>query len=317
MVAHKSSTVDKQAVVAKVTKILKKEFGAAPKHDSLPVLETLIYAICVENADYASAQAAFDRLRNEFFDWNEVRVSTISELEPTFAGLQQAEWRALRVRFLLLYVFDHQYSFDFDGLKKKTIDLAHKQLTKIKHLTPFARNYLLQHMLGNHIIPLDDRMCRTAIWLGILPIGTNEDDGAEALKSVIRKADGAEFIHLLKCLSVWPKAKVILDADFSNPESEEFDLATAMDRLDDVLSGKAARRASAAAARHLAAEEAKVSAAAEAKAAAAELKASAKLKSTKEVVAPVAPPKASAVKTVAKEAVVAKKVVPKKGTAHK
>ena len=220
MVAHKSSTVDKQALVAKLTKILKKEFGNPPKRESLPVLETLIHAICMENADYDSALVAFDRLRNDFFDWNEVRVSTISELEPTFAGLEQAEWRALRVRFLLLYVFDHQYSFDFDGLKKKTLDLAHKQLTKIKHLTAFARNYLLQHMLGNHIIPLDDKMCRTAIWLGLLPIGTTEDEGAEALKSVIRKAEGAEFTHLLKCLSVWPKAKVILDAVSSNPDGE-------------------------------------------------------------------------------------------------
>ena len=303
MVAHKSSTIDKQALVAQLTKILKKEFGVAPKRESLPVLETLIQAICLENAHYDAAQIAFDRLRNDFFDWNEVRVSTISELEPTFEGLEQAEWRALRVRFLLLYVFDHQYSFDFDALKKKTLELAHKQLTKIKHLTPFARNYLLLHMLGNHIIPLDDKMCRTAIWLGLLPIGTNEDEGAESLKTVIRKAEATEFMHLLKCLSVLPKANVIFDSEFTNANSDEFELTTALERLDDVMSGKASRRASAAAARQLAATEAKAEAAAEAKAAAA------KVKVSKKVAEPEAAVKKVAAKSATKEPVVPKKEV--------
>lgn len=267
MAGHKSSTVDKQAVVAKLMKRLKKEFGALPKRDALPVLETLIYALLLEDAPYEAADEAYSKLKASFYDWNEVRVTTITELEPILACVVNGDWRAMRIRYLLHYVFDHQYSYDFDALKKKTQELVHKQLSKIKHLTPFSRNYLLQTSLGNHIVPIDSHMCQLATWLGLLPVGTGPEEGAESLKSVVRKADGAEFFFLLKCCSVLSKADFLRELPFAETDPSEFDLATAEERLEDLLNGKAGRRAQAAAAKAAAAAEEAKQLAAKAKAA--------------------------------------------------
>ena len=243
MAAVKSKTPDKSKVLARLLKLLKKEFGGLPKREQLPVLESMVFSACLENSSYEAADAAFGRLKNDFFDWNEVRVSTISELEPVFEGVHEPEWCAMRVRYLLYYVFDHQFSYDFDGIKKKPFELAFKQVSKIKHLTPFCRNYMLQKCLGNHVIPVDDKMVRTAIWLGLIPVGADEDSGAELLKGFIRKADAPEFIWLLKSLSVSLHGESILEMSPKGDDPElEFDLGDAEERLNDVLSGRARKR---------------------------------------------------------------------------
>jgi len=240
----KSSAADRQKIVTRLLKQLKKEFGGLPKYEQLPVLETMIFATCLEDANFEAAQAAFERLTGDFFDWNEVRVSTISELEPVFDGLPEPALRAHRVRGILHYVFDHQYSYDFDAIRRKTMELAQKQLAKIKYLTPFARNWLLQAALGNHVVPADDHMIRCSVWLGLIPPGTTNDTAADALKSYTRKADGSEFTWLLKSLSVSSKAEFILHTDLSPKAVEELDCAleTSDERLVDLLSGRAKRR---------------------------------------------------------------------------
>ena len=243
MAAAKSKTPDKSKVLTRLIKLLKKEFGGLPKREQLPVLEAMVFSVCLENSSYESADAAFGRLKGDFFDWNEVRVSTISELEPVFEGVHEPEWCAMRVRYLLYYVFDHQFSYDFDGIKKKSFDLAFKQVSKIKHLTSFCRNYMLQKCLGTHVIPVDDKMVRTAIWLGLVPVGADEDSGAELLKGFIRKADAPEFIWLLKSLSVSKHGESVLEMSPKGDHPElTFEVTDAEDRLKDLLSGRARKR---------------------------------------------------------------------------
>jgi hypothetical protein len=261
--AAKAKPVDKPKILSKVLRQLKKEFGGLPKRPATSVLETVLFGVCLENATYEQAQTAFDRLRNDFFDWNEIRVSTITELLPVFDGLPEPEKKAHRIRALLYYVFDHQYSYDFESLKKKPLDLAQKQLSKIKHMTPFLRHYLLQLAMGTHTIPCDNRMLDVSVFLGLLPYGANTEDAAEGLKALVRKADGTELFWLLKNLSASTKANFFDGFDFESEEDMTF--GNAFERLSDILSGKAKRRAA-----RQKAEAAKVQAKADAEAKATE-----------------------------------------------
>lgn len=328
----KSSAADRQKIVVRVLKQLKKEFGGVPKYEQLPVLETMIFATCLEDATFEAAQTVFSRLTDDFFDWNEVRVSTIAELEPVFDGLPEAALRAHRIRGILHYVFDHQYSYDFDAIRRKTMELAQKQLAKIKYLTPYARNWLLQTGLGNHVIPTDGRMIQCAVWLGLVPPGTGDDTAADALKSYTRKADGPEFAWLLKSLSVSPKAEYVQQIDLSVKAADETDcsLETADARLADVMSGLGKRRQAAqdraSAAKKAAEKTKKAKASAEKTAAKAKASGEKKAPAEKKPAAETAPAakktsakkpaaKASAKKPAAKKA--AKKPVAKKAAKKK
>lgn len=309
MAAKQAKTVDRQKVLTKLIKQLKKEFGRLPrKRETLPVLETILYAVCLEDTSVEDAESVFARLTDEFFDWNEVRVSTITELEPTFEGLPDPARRAMRVRYLLYYVFDHQFSYDFDSLKKKPLELVNKQLSKIKHLTPFARNYLLQHALGTHVLPVDARMLRVAIFLGLVPARATVENAPDLLKAMVRKADGFEVMWLLKSLSVSSKAEVLFDDD---DILEEVDIADADSQLADLMSGRFKRRVQASRRKAAAEKAAKAKAAAAKKAAAAR----AKKKAEREAVA--AAKKAAAAKKKAAKKKAAKKAARKKPAAKK
>src|SRR6516165_6231074 len=92
--ANRAKSADKHDVCRKVTVLLKKSYAASPPKQELPVLETLLYAVCLENSTPEQAGAVYARLLNAFHDLNEVRVSSISELLPLFADLSDADWRA-------------------------------------------------------------------------------------------------------------------------------------------------------------------------------------------------------------------------------
>lgn len=235
MATHKSSQGDKQAALVKIVKQLKRVYGSVPKPLNLPVFETLLYGICLEDVDFERARKAFDRLRNSFLDWNEVRVTTVTELDHILEHLPDSAIRAVRMRQLLMHIYDHQYSFDIDGLKKRTQDLVQRQLIRIKHLTPFARNYVTQASLGAHVIPLDKRMLLTAVWLGLVPAGVHEDEAGDLLKSLVRKADGVEFFYLLKCFSTSTKASRHITEETIAKAGDGFEVATAPARLVDLL----------------------------------------------------------------------------------
>lgn len=235
MVAKKISTSDKQAICKKLIASLKKRYSATlPKYDR-PVLETILHAICLENTTNAQADEVFDSLLEGFHDLNEIRVSTISELESVFSVVGDAEWRAYRIRSVLQFVFDKEYCFDLEMMRKKTLEQAQKQLSRMKTLTPFVVNHTLQVVLGSHLVPADEKILNASKWLGLLPGDESIETASDSLKSSVRKSDAPLFSHLLRCLATDEE----LAADFNlakNPLPEEgVDCMQAPSRLEGLF----------------------------------------------------------------------------------
>src|SRR5258708_2541856 len=231
--ANRSKSADKQEVCRKVTSLLKKAYSATPPKQDLPVLETLLYAVCLENSAPEQAGAVYAKLLNAFHDLNEVRVSSISELQPVFVDLSDTEWRAARVKGALQYVFETNYAFDFDSLKRKSAELAAKQLMKIPSLSPFVRSYVMQHCLGSHVLPIDDRMHAALVWLGLAERDQTPEQTSEHLRSLVRKADAPQFCHLLGCLANDPKRSRAFTA--SGGKSDGLRDGDAIQRLEQLL----------------------------------------------------------------------------------
>jgi hypothetical protein len=205
--APRMKLADKQEIYKKVLSGLKKRYPSVSKLPELPVLETMLFAVCLENANVTDADAAYKRLTANFHDLNEVRVSSIEELEAVFHGMSTPDWRAMRIRGILGHVFESTYSFEFDGLKRKTLELATKQLSKIKELTPFVRDYTLHATLGAHVIPLDDVLLHSVEFLDLHADAGGLEATAESLRPLVRKAEGTEFSGLLREFATDPKLR--------------------------------------------------------------------------------------------------------------
>lgn len=198
--SRKMKASDRQAVIRRVTSLLQKRYGRSVPKSNRDVLQTLLFGITLENASHEAAEAALANLIGGFHDLNEIRVSSITELEGLLAGVPQADWKALRIREALQFTFEKYYNFDLEPLRRKTMDIAEKQLAKVAYLTPFARNYVLQQSLGSHVVPVDDATRVVIQWLGLAAPDTDNDSSAEEVKSAVRKPDAPMFCHLLRAL---------------------------------------------------------------------------------------------------------------------
>ncbi len=79
------------------------------------VLEHLLFGCLLENAPYTAAEEAFAALQHTFFDWNEIRVSSVRELAEVIAGLPEPSSAAHHVKRTLQSTFEATYSFDLEA----------------------------------------------------------------------------------------------------------------------------------------------------------------------------------------------------------
>ena len=229
---------EKQDLTKKLVSRLEKSFGRPPDVPDRSVLDTLVYAVCLENDSHAAAERSYAALHEHFHDLNEIRVSSITELTPAFEHQSDPQLRAHRVRSILQFVFEDQFEFDLEAIRKKTQEQAAKKFGKIRDLSPFVRNYVQQAALGAHLVPMDDRMTAVAIWLGVMEPGTSTEAAADVLKPAVRKADGPGFCHVLRSLATEPPGRKLFDpATFSVPE-EGYSATDALTRVDNLLRGK-------------------------------------------------------------------------------
>src|SRR5205823_3294717 len=264
-------TPNRSAIISKVYKVLKKHYRPIAPPSDRPALEHLIYACLLENARYDAADEAFAKLKELYFDWNEIRVTTVTELAEGMNGIPDASAAAQRVKRSLQSIFEGGYSFDIDALKKQNLGKAEKDLEKVNGTTPFVRAYVTQNALGGHSIPISKGAIDVLHAVGVISDAEADKGIVPGLERAIPKNKGVEFGSLLQQLAAdlvaspgSSKVKAILsevDADFK-----------------DRLTARQARLEAQAAADAAAAKEARQKARVEARAAAAAAEAEAKSK---------------------------------------
>ncbi len=191
------SASNRAAVIQKCHKVLRKHYQAvSPPERS--VLEHLHYACCLENAPYEKADEAFARVQATYFEWNEVRVTSVSELAEEMAALPDPQVAVTNLKRLLQSVFEAYYDWDYlETLKKQNLGKAVADLQKHAGVSPFVLAYGTQAALGGHSIPLDRGALEVLLILGLI----NEKEAAAAncpgLERAIPKNKGVEFGSLL------------------------------------------------------------------------------------------------------------------------
>jgi endonuclease III len=242
MVTAKTKGPDKQEICKKVAAAFKKKYPAPPKYPSHPVMETMLYAVCLSNNTPAQAQELLDRVLKGFHDLNEMRVSSIEELEDLIQPATQSDLRAIRMRDVLHHVFELEYKFEYESLKRKTLEQAVKILAKIRSLDWFTRAYVLHNCLGAHVLPIDDQMHAILCWLGLGSPEGGPEQTAEGLRGFIRKADGPEFCHLLRSCSHDPAYKSIVQNYMKIHEQGNWADVPPLERLSALIKGELNRK---------------------------------------------------------------------------
>ena len=162
--------------------------------ETLPVLEQFVYGLCRENATREQADAAFAKLKDGFFDWNEIRVSSNRELEEAMEGLSDAEARAQRLISFLQEVFETEFTFDLEAMHKKGLKVSSKALLRYGASNDYVGAWVVQRTLGGHAIPVDAPTLRCTRRLGIIDAEAEEIEAVRAtLEHLVPKTKNQAF----------------------------------------------------------------------------------------------------------------------------
>ena len=200
------ATPSKAQLLTEVHNLLKKRYmpkGEKEKdHVRLTVLESVVYAIALEGSRRTAAMEALGRFKSNFFDWNEVRVSTIEEVRATLGTVTDAEPRAQKVRRFLRQLFEKTYGFTLEALAKKPLKESLKVLTEYEAVeTDFVLATVIQQSLGGHAIPIDADCRRPLERLGVIDADTEITAVRSWLERAVPKNRGFEFRDLLEDLA--------------------------------------------------------------------------------------------------------------------
>jgi len=191
------SAPNRSLLISKLYKVLKQHYKPMDVNGDRPLLEQMLFACCLENAPYTKAEKTYEHLAASFFDWNEVRVSTVKELAEAMRDLPDPEAAASNLKSVLQTVFEATYSFDLENVKKQNIGAGIKKLAKMEGASPFVVAYVTQHALGGHSIPIDRGAVEMLYIIGLANDAERKSGNIAGLERAIPKNKGAEFASLL------------------------------------------------------------------------------------------------------------------------
>src|SRR4051794_36278001 len=198
------ATQSKAQLLNEVHTLLKKRYK--PKADRagsrFSVLEAVVYGLCHDGTTREQANQALSRFKDDFFDWNEVRVSTVEEIQGALAGMPDTEARAQKIRRFLRQLFEKTYGFNLDALTKKSLKDSIKSLQEYE---AFESDYVLatviQLALGGHAIPVDEPARRALGRLGIAEADADFASLRGMLERAVPKNRSVEFLDLIEELA--------------------------------------------------------------------------------------------------------------------
>jgi endonuclease III len=196
------ATPNRAALINRTLKVAKKYYKPVPAQKDRSLFEHLLFAALVENSPFEVAEQVFKTFQDNYFDWNEVRVSTIRELAEVTKPLVDPAEAATRLKQTLHSVFENVYQFDLESLKKQNIGAAVKNLQKYKGSTPFSVSYITQMALGGHAVPVNNGLLLTMHVVGAISDAEAKAGTVPGLERVISKNKSAELSSLMHQLGV-------------------------------------------------------------------------------------------------------------------
>jgi endonuclease III len=183
---------NRAALVNKALKVVKKHYKPAAPLKDRSLLEHLVFACCAENSTFEAADKVFQSLVSDYYDWNEVRVSTVRELADVCKGLNDPNEAATRIKRVLQSVFETHYSFDLEPLKKQNIGVAVKTIEKYNGSSPFVVAWVTQQALGGHSIPTNQGLLESLRIVGVITDAEAAKGVVPGLERTVPKSKGFE-----------------------------------------------------------------------------------------------------------------------------
>ena len=144
---------------------LERQYDRQWRNTGRTPFEELVFGVLNNRTTGSRASAAFEKLRQDYVDWNEIRVTRKNELAETISGVGMEQEKAEQILGVLTGVFTEHHAFDLELSLDCEASDARAYLQRITD-EPFAVNSVLFYSLGFNAHVIDEDAVRVAKRLG-------------------------------------------------------------------------------------------------------------------------------------------------------
>lgn len=143
----------------------------------------------------AEALQAFRRLKTAFVDWNEVRISSVMEIQEVFDGVPDSLELAIFVKDFLEQLHRQNQSTSLEFLAEKNLEEIRRYLRGIKGVDSATIGMVLRLRKDYPVLPLSAPMERSLLRLGVVRPGHNRQQKEKYLHELVEKDQALAFHH--------------------------------------------------------------------------------------------------------------------------
>ena len=173
-----------KAKALEVHKRLLEKFGEPVWRNPLPAIDELVSTILSQNTNDVNRDRGFDKLREKFPTWEEVRDAPADEVIEAVRVAGLANQKGPRIQKVLRQISDERSELDIEFLKELPIEDAHAWLTKFKGVGPKTAAIVLLFSLGMPSFPVDTHIYRVTGRIGLRPEKMTVEQAHPYLESV-------------------------------------------------------------------------------------------------------------------------------------
>ena len=173
-----------EAKALDVHKRLLEKFGEPIWRNPLPAIDELVSTILSQNTNDVNRDRGFDKLREKFPTWEEVRDAPAGEVIEAVRVAGLANQKGPRIQKVLRQISDERGELDIEFLKELPIEDAHAWLTKFKGVGPKTAAIVLLFSLGMPSFPVDTHIYRVTGRIGLRPEKMTVEQAHPYLESV-------------------------------------------------------------------------------------------------------------------------------------
>ena len=107
-------STNRAALISKTHRVLKKHYKPFSPPAERSLFEHILYGCLLQNSAADQADQAFAILLQTYFDWNEVRVTSLNELAERVSCVSDPLHSARRVKISLQNLFEQYYTFNLE-----------------------------------------------------------------------------------------------------------------------------------------------------------------------------------------------------------
>ena len=171
--------------------------GDIPKYTD-PV-DAVVFALTSENMTVGISDRVFRRMQNHFVDFNDLRVSRPEEIVDVLKDdSAQTEQSVRAIKQVLNAIYDKFDRVSMESFVHEGKRQAHKELTEIEGITPFAVSYCFLTALDGHAIPMTKKMLEYLHENKLVHPEATESEIAGFLERQIGASDAYGFYWLLR-----------------------------------------------------------------------------------------------------------------------